>query len=203
MTDSPKNRARREAFLEAARWEFLENGYDKANMKLIVERAGGSLATMYSMFENKEGLFQAVIKDHVDTVTGPIDIQLTSEMPVDQGLRYIGRTLLKLVMTSDSRKMFRLMASAASQFPDMTRRVAFEAPEGVRRFVETYLRSRVGAGDIEIQDTYRAASTFIDMICWRVQMHAMMDPSWVLTEEEGNSLVEAAVIMFVSGARGL
>src|SRR5690348_14786308 len=52
---------RGQAIINAATEVFLERGYAEASVDAIVERAGGSKATVYAMFGNKEGLFEAAI----------------------------------------------------------------------------------------------------------------------------------------------
>jgi AcrR family transcriptional regulator len=55
---------RRRAFIEAARALFIEQGYERTTLGSIVELAGGSLATLYKLFGNKDGLLEAVVFDH-------------------------------------------------------------------------------------------------------------------------------------------
>lgn len=52
---------RRHAIVEAARTLFIEQGYERTTLGHIVERAGGSLATVYKLFGNKDGLLEAVV----------------------------------------------------------------------------------------------------------------------------------------------
>ena len=51
---------RAEAFLDAAEALFLEQGYDGTSLAEIVKRSGGSLATLYQLFGNKQGLLHAI-----------------------------------------------------------------------------------------------------------------------------------------------
>lgn len=52
---------RRRAIVDAARILFIEQGFERTTLGQIVERAGGSLATVYKLFGNKEGLLDAVV----------------------------------------------------------------------------------------------------------------------------------------------
>lgn len=60
---------RREAVIAAARKLFLQNGYAGTTLSQIVDECGGSLATIYKLFRDKEGLLHAVISEI--TRTGP------------------------------------------------------------------------------------------------------------------------------------
>ena len=46
---------RKRAIIDAARALFVEQGYERTTLKDIVDRAGGSLATVYKVFGNKDG----------------------------------------------------------------------------------------------------------------------------------------------------
>ena len=52
---------RKRAIVDAARSLFAEQGYERTTLKDIVDRAGGSLATVYKVFGNKDGLLEAVV----------------------------------------------------------------------------------------------------------------------------------------------
>ena len=51
---------RRSAIVDAAETLFIEQGYDRTGLADIVRRSGGSLATLYDMFGNKQGLLHAI-----------------------------------------------------------------------------------------------------------------------------------------------
>lgn len=51
---------RRGAILDAAETLFIEGGYDRTGLADVVRRSGGSLATLYDMFGNKQGLLRAI-----------------------------------------------------------------------------------------------------------------------------------------------
>ena len=77
-SDSPRSRReeRRERELElrradviaAAAAEFAEKGFDGAQMSALAARAEVALGTLYSLFESKEQLFQAVIETSADAI---------------------------------------------------------------------------------------------------------------------------------------
>ncbi|MGF7148726.1 AcrR family transcriptional regulator [Sphingomonas zeicaulis] len=57
---------RRNAILDAAEDLFLDQGFDRVSLAAIVKRSGGSLATVYEMFGNKQGLLRAMVLRLVD-----------------------------------------------------------------------------------------------------------------------------------------
>ncbi|GMM92572.1 TetR/AcrR family transcriptional regulator [Qipengyuania sp. MTN3-11] len=52
---------RRLAVIDAARTLFIEQGYEKTTLGEVVERAGGSMATVYKLFGSKDGLLEAIV----------------------------------------------------------------------------------------------------------------------------------------------
>ena len=51
--------------LESARTEFLANGFEKASLKTICERAGVTTGALYKRYKGKEELFCAVVEQTV------------------------------------------------------------------------------------------------------------------------------------------
>src|SRR3546814_980697 len=64
---SPRER-RQSEILDAAESLFLEQGYERTSLAEIVKRSGGSLATLYELFVNKQGLLRAIATRWCDEV---------------------------------------------------------------------------------------------------------------------------------------
>src|SRR5882757_7167424 len=68
----PRGETRRAQILDAALTVFLEHGYDRATIDLVVQRASASKATIYSFFGGKEGLFEALVSEYAERIL-PLD----------------------------------------------------------------------------------------------------------------------------------
>lgn len=64
-TDTIRLDRRRTAVINAARHLFVEQGYERTTLAEIVTLAGGSLATVYKLFGNKDRLLEAVVFENV------------------------------------------------------------------------------------------------------------------------------------------
>ncbi|WBW95659.1 TetR/AcrR family transcriptional regulator [Oceanirhabdus sp. W0125-5] len=53
----------RNAILKVAEDEFYTHGFEKASIRKIVKLAGTTIGNFYNYFDNKEALFEAVVKD--------------------------------------------------------------------------------------------------------------------------------------------
>ena len=89
--------ARRQAFLEAAREVFLDQGYEAASVNDVVRLAGGSLATLYSQFGNKEGLFLAVVQDQHERVLAAMTPSSVDDLSLEDGLKQIGAQFVRAI----------------------------------------------------------------------------------------------------------
>ncbi|GAB5348186.1 TetR/AcrR family transcriptional regulator [Alteriqipengyuania sp. 357] len=58
---------RKRAIVEAARTLFVEQGFESTTLSEIVALSGGSLATIYKLFGNKESLLEAVVFDKAES----------------------------------------------------------------------------------------------------------------------------------------
>lgn len=63
-----KKKEIRDSLLKAARAEFMEHGFVKANMRSIAARAGQNPGNIYNYFENKDALFHGVLEETISTV---------------------------------------------------------------------------------------------------------------------------------------
>src|SRR5215470_19972993 len=99
---------RRQAFLDAARAVFLEKGYASATIDEVVARAGGSKATVYSLFENKEGLFAALVAEAAEELA---DLLQRSQPTgrIEDNLRTFGRRYLEVLTRPERLALFRLV----------------------------------------------------------------------------------------------
>ena len=74
---------RRVAIVDAAESLFLEQGYERTSLAAIIKRSGGSLATVYELFGNKQGLLRAVVeraRDMGDIGSGMCERESGAEM---------------------------------------------------------------------------------------------------------------------------
>src|SRR5262245_39260887 len=91
---------RRQALLEAARAVFLEKGYANATIDAVVERAGGSKATVYGLFENKEGLLAALVAEAAEELSALVKPSAL-DGKIDEYLRDFGRHYLDILTRPD------------------------------------------------------------------------------------------------------
>ena len=81
---SKRGSERYEKFVQAGLDIFLEKGYENTSLTDIIKKSGGSLASIYKFFQNKEGLFRAILERGFDQfynkICEKIDLRSTYEI---------------------------------------------------------------------------------------------------------------------------
>ncbi len=199
---NPRAVARRAAFLEAAAEVFVEQGFEAASMTEIVRRAGGSLATLYAQFGNKEGLFQAMMADRIEAIAAPIDAVAEAHLPLEEGLGRIAASYLGAILTPNAGHMLRMIIAEGRKFPTIARSFLSLGPERVRAALAGYLAERAAAGEAKMIDPAALAAAFLDMVGGTPRMRAVMDPDFAMAPAERARHVGRCVALFLDGVRG-
>lgn len=174
---------------------FLEQGYEAASVNDVVRRAGGSLATLYAQFGNKEGLFLAVIQDQNERFTREIIPQCVDDLPLEQGLQRLGEQYLRTVVTRENLALFRIIVGEGRKFPELMQRHIISGADKVRVTVAAYLKKCLP----NIADAETSASVFMQIMGGRHQYRSLADPSYVVTEAEIIDYVRKGVELFLHG----
>jgi AcrR family transcriptional regulator len=127
MTDpSPRWRRRKDArpqeILEAALACFAAKGFAATRMDDIAERAGVTKGTIYLYFENKEGVFKALVRESIGTQIGQILEQAEAfQGPARDLLRMVVSTVGEILRTSDRVVLPKIIVAEAGNFPELAR----------------------------------------------------------------------------------
>lgn len=117
MAISEKGKKRYELIVKTALDLFLKNGYEKTSLSDIVAISGGSLASIYTFFESKEGLFQAIIEQEIDSFINEIDekIDLKISHSLEEFLTKFASIIFSIVCTKKNISLGRIMMSEGSK----------------------------------------------------------------------------------------
>lgn len=190
--------ARRHAFLEAARRVFLDQGYEAASVNDVVRMAGGSLATLYAQFGNKEGLFLAVVQDQYERFTratvAPANIE---HLELEEGLQTIGEQFVRNLLDPDSLAFFRVVVGEGRKFPEQLQRYIVIGSDKIRAMIGRFLKLK----GVKVDDPEVAATYLMEM--WRSRHHyiALADSNYRLSEAELSAHVSNVVRFFLGCAR--
>lgn len=160
----PKDLAKRQAILDAAKSLFLSNGYANTSMDAVAAEAGVSKLTVYSHFNDKETLFSAAVVAKCEEQLPTLIYELTPGTSVESLLLAIGRGFHHLVNSDESINLHRLIMTLGSQDPKLSQ-VFFEAgPERVLLGMERLLGKIHQQGTLSIDKPRNAAEHFFCML---------------------------------------
>jgi len=161
----PKDPAKRQAILEAAKRLFPEHGYEGVSMESIALAAAVSKLTLYSHFRDKDALFAAAVKAVCEEQLPPEVFSLGPEAGnIGQILHTIAERFLGLVSRKESVQVYRMLAAQA---PGNSKLAELFFDAGPRRALdefETLLRQADRAGALSVPDPARSAGHFFCLL---------------------------------------
>ncbi|GGU68112.1 transcriptional regulator [Pseudomonas laurentiana] len=160
----PKDLAKRQAILEAAKRLFLTHGYASTSMDAVATAAGVSKLTVYSHFTDKETLFCTAVVATCKAQLPELIFELPDGASLQQVLLNIGRGFQGLINGEESIKLHRLIMALGSQDPKLCE-IFFEAgPMRVLREMEALLQKADELGLLRIEHPGNAAEHFFCLL---------------------------------------
>ena len=191
----PKDPAKREAILEAAKRLFLCNGYDGSSMEAIASEAGVSKLTVYSHFTDKETLFSEAVKAKCAEQLPALYFQLAEGAPLEKVLLNIARGFHRLINSHEAIALTRLMAAQAGQNPAFRAVLRGRAEAGDRRDGTPLEQAR--SGKLAFPDARHAAEHFFMLVKGCANYRLLIGCAEPLDEAEGERHVEEVVALFL------
>lgn len=175
-----KRELRRQAILSAARELFLEKGYEATTLNDVVRRSGGSLATLYEMFENKPGLLRAMVHEHCTLISDTIDRAISAHQPPREALWAITEPMFDKIIDPQATALFK----AALAQPDLGRQLYEAGPATGQAKVAEYLALQAEEGAMAIDDPVEAAQMFFQMMFGHFHQQILFGVPVDLSREE-------------------
>ena len=191
---------RRKSILAAAQTVFLERGYAGASIDAVVELAGGSKATVYQQFGNKEGLLGALVAQGAEELAHMVH-DLPLDGALDESLHVFGRHYLNLIMRPDRMSLFRLTIGECGRVPEIGDVFYRTGPQAVAKHLTAFFRSVATAGLITTSDPERTAHQFIHALRGDLYMQTLLNPTRRPTDTELTQHIDFVVETFLDGVR--
>jgi TetR/AcrR family transcriptional regulator, mexJK operon transcriptional repressor len=160
----PKDLGKRAAILDVAKRLFPIHGFDGVSMDQIAADAGVSKLTVYSHFGDKESLFIAAIGARCEEQL-PAALFLNGlEGELREQLEAIASAFFALVTSDEAIAMHRMMTMPGTG-DSRARELFWQAgPQRIKEEFADFLDARVALGELDMDDTYRAASQFFCLL---------------------------------------
>lgn len=177
-SDRPRP-AKQRAIVKAASAVFLAEGFERASLDQIAQRAGVSKQTIYSHFADKQDLFKAICTELTEKLTIPLSSAGQTGVSLEDLLTRLGEDVLAMMCEPASLELHRLLLNAVARFPELGE-TAYQA--GANRMLDDLSqlllqRSRVGEAGLAPLEPARArrlAEQFIGMIAGFHQRRALL-----------------------------
>jgi TetR/AcrR family transcriptional regulator, mexJK operon transcriptional repressor len=165
----PKDAAKREAIITAARSLFASQPFDLVTMEAVAGQAGVSKMTVYSHFHDKETLFETIVAETADQM-----IAALSAPDQDDGLRErliaVGTSFLNVILGSDICKMSHTLPGALRANRALAERFYAAGPGRVRGALAAMIAAAAERGELAVDEAEHAADDLVSL--WEGSMPA-------------------------------
>ncbi|MBO3459197.1 TetR/AcrR family transcriptional regulator [Aetokthonos hydrillicola Thurmond2011] len=186
-----------ETILAGARQEFMERGYAAASMDRIANAAKVSKPTLYSYFQDKEGLFTALIEQLSQGCPQELlwlQNPHTLEEPPDIVLQRLATKILEQ-FTGEQPLFFliRIMIGESGRFPSLAKAFISKFEKQNIHILTEYLTAHP---QISLPDPEMAARIFMGTLIHHIITHEILHGRDVVTVER-DRLIESLVTLIV------
>lgn len=197
----PRENAKTEKILVAAKETFLELGFADASMDLVAQRARVSKTTLYTRFASKEALYAATISAECDRRGMRFHAEDFDGLPLEEALRRIGRRFVELIWSPEAIRIHQTVTGEAARFPEVAR-LFFEAgPDKAIAAVVGYFARAAERGLARIDDPVFTTRQFLAALQGGPYCELTLGLCCPPADDERETFVDRAVTMFVNGIR--
>ncbi|MEO1287857.1 MAG: TetR family transcriptional regulator [Chloroflexota bacterium] len=116
---------------------IMELGLENTSMSLVSERAGVGMSSIYRLFDDKEGLINALYLEIVNQVVEAIETGLDMNAPIRSRFFKLWHNLARFYMEHPSEFLFLEQYTLSPSIDDATRRMGVEIWNSTRQlFIE-------------------------------------------------------------------
>lgn len=186
--------------LDTARQMFLERGYDATSLDDVAAASGVSKTTVYNNFEDKEGLFSAVVlavTERAEQIISELGATLRGDEPVAARLTAVARALAYGVLSPAVVQLRRLAISEALRFPDIVTAYWDRAPARTLALLTESFTQMAAQGELDTDDPAAAAALFAYAVLGLYQDQALLQPSRPVTRADLDEHADYVVAAFL------
>jgi TetR/AcrR family transcriptional repressor of mexJK operon len=207
--------AKRQAILEAAVAVFLREGYTRAGVDVIADRARVSKQTVYNHFGDKERLFLAAVDGERERVAAGFAPE-SSRTPSAEGeragdemgdeadaraaLTAFGHRVLDVLLDERASALRRLIIAEVARHPALRPACAEGEPQQLVKYLAEMLGRRTDRGELDVPDPASAAQQFVALIVQQ-GLHQSMYGTRPIAAVDAKAICEKAADLIVRAYR--
>ncbi len=176
-----KGRERIRALLLEAIDVFVACGYEGASVDRIIEKAGGSKATVYRTFGSKKGLFIAALEMMADDLYEACVAGYRPGRGLVEDLESFGGVFLRGILAPRSVAVMRLIYAESARLPEVGAWFYASGIEASYHGFAKVLENHIDAPMDELQET---AVHFLESLRGKLFQRALCLPEASFTDEE-------------------
>ncbi len=187
------------ALLESAAELFLKFGYEAVSLDDIVNHAGGSKASIYKYFGNKEGLFKAICDYRRDQFFN--DICQPFEVTQTDFRSYLIKTLMNFqrhLNQPEKAAFMRLILEQSQRNPELARHIHEHGPKQIQQAIANALETADKQGFLVCHNPIFSAQLYFGIlrnIEWKILMGLPAEE----TDQENINYISYCVDRFLDG----
>ena len=189
--------SKRRQILDGARKVFMALGFDGASMGEIARAAQVSKGTLYVYFSDKSALFEAIIEEEA-LQHGQVVFSFDPARDAEATLKEFGLAYLHLVCRPGGGSAIRTVMAIAERMPDVGRRYYARVLDKSISRLSDYLKARVVARDLDIEDCDLAASQFMELAKASLFLPFVFQAAPAPSEQRMAEVVDSATRMFLA-----
>ena len=191
----------RQAILGAASEVFFEAGYEGASIEAVIEKVGGSKRAIYSHFGGKKELFAALVTEASSRALVALAPEEIATHDLEGTLLAFGRQVTAVVMSPTTVALYRAIIAEGTRFPELARTFFEGGPGRASAALAAVLEEFRQRGEIEVEDSRRAAEQFIGMLRDDLHLQVVLGLRSAPDVSEMDLSVRQAVQIFLNGCR--
>ncbi|KAF1067374.1 MAG: Biofilm operon icaADBC HTH-type negative transcriptional regulator IcaR [Pseudomonas citronellolis] len=160
----PKDPAKRQAILEAAKALFVSKGYDGSSMEAIAAEAGVSKLTVYSHFTDKETLFCEAVRSKCLEQMPELFQAPKANASVRELLLSVAHGFNRLINSPEAIALSRLMIAQGGLNPQLSQMFFDAGPQRVLDEMQRLIDQAMEQGVLRHDDPRRAAEHFLMLV---------------------------------------
>ncbi|KJV37917.1 TetR/AcrR family transcriptional regulator [Acinetobacter brisouii] len=185
------------AFVISATELFLEKGYDAVSLDDIVNHAGGSKASLYKYFGNKDGLFKAICEHRRDIFFKELFLKIAPQTSDLKSLLVsILNNFYQHILKPENRKFVRLLFEQTKQNPELAIYLYEECPGKILHSVSQRLSQAHEQGQIVCSNPLHSAKMYLGIL-WHFEWQVLMGVEPQESLEEISDYIEYSVEHFL------
>lgn len=188
-----------EVILKVALELFLEKGYENTSLNDIVKITGGSLATIYKKFENKNNLFLKALKFRADTRLDNLKDIIASKIHLDlpEFLEVFGYEYCNFFAGDDNAKFLRLVLERTYKDVIVKRECAKADKDVIVRFLCMVFEQKIDKKILEEISAYDLANLYCSMIRSNKIFDLIFNSKEIFSKAELSEHVKNVNILFL------